>query len=115
MSVRPDSRHALLVSDDRRWIKAAEEAALRVGFELQLARSPAEAMVMLSGCHDVFRLLLGGDVASSVATSLIEMTCGEAASGVDVLLLGGTHPDVRTVAAPDPALLAVALASSDAT
>ena len=93
-------RRTLLVSDDCRWIEAADEAASRTGLDVQRAGSPAEAMVTLAGCHDVGRLLLGGDVAPSAARSLIEMTCGEIGSGVDVLLLGGASSGMRAVAEP---------------
>ena len=111
MPTRPASRRVLLVSDDPRWREAAASAASHVGLELHPAGSAAEAMLVLAGCHDVCRLLLGANVPETHAAALLEMTCGEAGSGVDVLLLGGAMPDMHSV--PEPELLVEALAGQD--
>ena len=60
-------------------------------------------------------MLLGADVSDPAATSLMEMTCGEVGSGVNVLLLGESRPGVEAVAVKEPAMLAGALAWPDVT
>lgn len=104
---------ALLLSGDAEWVALAQAAASAAGMELTVTASPEQAMVCLSGTHGMCRLLLDPDTAGRSMAALLEMTCGEAGSGVDVIAVGRAVPELQSIVAPDAAALCAALVDPD--
>ena len=101
---------ALLVADDLGWVRAVESAADTLGRDVVRMGSAAEAITVISRQHPFRQLLAHPESAGGLFACLVDLTCNEADSGVDLIVLGpesviGAHQ----VARPDPVLIASAL------
>ena len=101
---------ALLLSSDHEWIRAVEGAMTTLGRRVVQTASSRDAMVDVSGLHPFHHMLVDPSAAGDNLPSLIDLTCGEADSGVDLIVLGSAHiAGVHAVTRPDPAMIASAL------
>ena len=102
---------ALLLADDPVWVGAATLAARAARRDCVRARTPADAMALLAGAHRFSHLMIEPVAAGGEMPTLVAMACGEAESGVDLVVLGAGSANCHAheVARPDPAAIGRAL------